>query len=522
MSKSSFIKSTLILSAATLVSKVLGSIFRIPLQNIAGDEVLGIFSLVYPVYMVALILSVAGIPIAISKLIAEARIKNNEDDIKEIYITAGILGLLFGILSFILIYSFSSPIAAALGGPSTRLSLIVVSATLLVAPYMAVYRGFFQGYEDMRPTALSQVLEQFIRVGLILAIAYYLVSQNYSDQIVSGGVMAGSIVGAVFSLLYLRVIFNKSGLKPVSKKKYSYPAFSKWSKVILKISIPICVGAITMALLNFVDSLTIPVGLRTAGADQGNINYLYGIYGRGLALVQIATVFATSIVLPLIPLITKKLAEKDYTKTTEIIERTHRITHLVSWPAAFGLLALTLPLNLALFTDLEGSLMLAIIGFSSVFTSLTVLGTGILQGMNLAGQAAILIVAGVTIKIFSNIFLINIWGLEGAALSTLLVYMLLFILNSYFINRKIKFSFGNSNTVKIIISSVVMGLVIGLPTLLFEIENWTRMIALVYVLAAIIAGGVLYALQLILYKAISKKELLNLPIIGKMLKKASS
>nr|WP_310795863.1 oligosaccharide flippase family protein [Heyndrickxia oleronia] len=87
----SFIKSTLILSIATLVSKILGSIFRIPLQNIAGDQVLGIFSLVYPVYMVALTLSVAGIPIAISQLITKARVNHNQTDIRNIFVTAGIL-----------------------------------------------------------------------------------------------------------------------------------------------------------------------------------------------------------------------------------------------------------------------------------------------------------------------------------------------------------------------------------------------------------------------------------------------
>src|SRR5690625_2738054 len=100
MSQATFFKSTIILSVATLLSKILGSVFRIPLQNIAGDEVLGIFSMVYPVYMVALILSVAGIPIAISKLIAEARVNNEQAAIRDIYITASILAIIFGVLSF--------------------------------------------------------------------------------------------------------------------------------------------------------------------------------------------------------------------------------------------------------------------------------------------------------------------------------------------------------------------------------------------------------------------------------------
>ena len=186
------------------MSKVLGSIFRIPLQNIAGDEVLGIFSLVYPVYMVALNLSVAGIPVAISKLISEATVSDNKREIRKIYTTAVILALLFGIISFLFIMSFSTPISGLLGGESTRLSLIIVSTTLLIAPYMAVYRGYFQGFENMNPTAISQVLEQFIRVALILTIAFFLVKQNYSNSIIAGGIMASSFIGALVSLIYLR------------------------------------------------------------------------------------------------------------------------------------------------------------------------------------------------------------------------------------------------------------------------------------------------------------------------------
>lgn len=518
MSQNTFVKSTLILTIATLLSKILGSIFRIPLQNIAGDEVLGIFSLVYPVYMVALILSVAGIPIAISKLISEAKAKNELSAIKEIYVTASILALLFGIVSFTLIYSFSSSIALLLGGPETRLALIVVAATLLVAPYMAVYRGFFQGFGDMRPTAVSQVIEQLIRVSLILCAAYYLVMKDYSNEMVAGGVMAGSVVGALISLLYLSIKYNRSPLRFSVSKKYSYPMFTNWSKQILKVSIPIAIGTITMALLNFVDSFTIPYGLRSAGIEPDNINYLYGIYGRGLSLVQIATVFATSIVLPLIPLITSKLAEKDYRQTREIIEKTHRMTHMISWPAAMGLLALTLPLNLALFTDLEGSVLLAIIGFSSVFTSLTVLGTGTLQGMNLAKVAAVIITCGVVIKAVSNIYFIHLFGLNGAALSTLLVYIILYMINTFYISRQLRFTFINRETLKMILSSVTMGVLIGLPTLFIFFDSWTRIQVLSYVIAAILFGLIIYFIQLLLWKVIDKNSMKRLPLVGKIMK----
>ncbi|GEL78656.1 putative polysaccharide biosynthesis protein [Tenuibacillus multivorans] len=519
MSRSTFIKSTVILSVATLVSKVLGSIFRIPLQNIAGDEVLGIFSLVYPVYMVALILSVAGIPIAISKLIAEARTKDHQGAIREIYISASILGLLFGVTSFLLIFAFSDQLAYMLGGPETELALVVVAATLLVAPYMAVYRGYFQGFENMTPTAVSQVIEQFVRVGIILVAAYVLVQQGASDEVIAGGVMSGSIIGAFISLVFLRWTYMRSDVKAVaSGEGYSFATFKHWAKRILKVSIPIAIGTITMALVNVVDSFTVPLGLRTAGVETGDINYLYGIYGRGLALVQIATVFSMSVVLPLVPLITKKLAERQFDETRSVIERAFYMTHLVSWPAAAGLFALTLPMNLALFTDLEGNTVLAILNVSSVFTSIVVVSIGIMQGINWAGRAALVVLGSMVVKTVLNVVLIQQFGLDGAAMSTLVVYLILMTATFVFIYRAVPFKVMDLNVVKIMFSSIVMGALIGLPTLYMNIASWTRLEAMGYVVAAILVGAALYAVQIFVYKAIGRDLLAQFPVIGKFFK----
>ncbi|WKA57841.1 polysaccharide biosynthesis protein [Planococcus shenhongbingii] len=514
--KNTLVKSTLILSVAALLSKILGSLFRIPLQNIAGDEVLGIFTLVYPVYMVALTLSVAGIPIAISKLIAEARAKGDDQRIKTIFSVSGVLAALFGIISFLLIYAFSHPIAEVLGGPATRPALIVVSCTLLVAPYMAVYRGFFQGYEDMTPTAVSQVIEQFIRVGLILIVAVIMVQNLYSDQEIGGGIMIGSIIGAAVSLIYLRILYERTSIRKLKRKKDG--SFWKTGKTILKISIPICIGAITMALLNLVDSITIPTGLKTYGYAGDDINYLYGIYGRGLALVQIVTVFASSVVLPLIPSISKKLSQRDLNGTKKLIENTFFLTYLISIPAAFGLVALTLPINLGLFTDLEGSQVVAIISFSSLFTSLTVLGTGVLQGINKAKLGAWIIIFGVIIKLILNFLLVNLYGLTGAAISTALVYLILFLLNVYFIWKYTEFEYYSNKIISISIAALVMGAIIWLPSSFLDFEEMSRIGALLYAAIAIVVGVSIFFGLLLVLKVLNKDNMSQIPVLNKIIK----
>ncbi len=201
------------------MSKLLGSFFQIPLQNIAGDEVLGIFRLVFPVYMIALTLSVAGVPLAISKLIAELNEKNKQKEIAKLFTSASIIGIAFGVFGCLVIVLFSIEIANMLGGQETRMPLLITSLALLIAPYMAVYRGYFQGFGDMKPTGVSQVIEQFVRVFFMLIIAYILVSWDKSNTVITSGAMVGSFLGVISSLIYLRIKYNRS---PYYNKSNSY------------------------------------------------------------------------------------------------------------------------------------------------------------------------------------------------------------------------------------------------------------------------------------------------------------
>lgn len=518
---SSFIKGAIIITIATMLSKIIGSVYRIPLQNIAGDEVLGIFIIVYPVYMSVLILTVAGIPLAISKLIAEARVDGRKDDIYYIYRTATILALGFGLISTGIMVGFADYIAIALGGSFAYYSILVVSITLLFAPYMAVYRGFFQGFEDMKPTAISQVLEQLVRVVIILVAAYLLTMQHRSEEVVAAGVMVGSIIGVLASLVYLLMLFRKQRQSLMEKAKYNVGFFKDWSKRILIVAIPICIGALTMAFLNMVDSLTIPVQLGEIGHSEGEITNLYGIYGRGLTLVQIAVVFASALILPLIPRITSAVKKGEMARTRHIIEKANKFTHLTAWPAAIGLTALTLPVNLALFTDLEENTVIAILSFSALFTAFSVLTTGILQGMNRAKHAAVIVIVAAVIKVVLNLVLVSQFGLVGAAVSTLVTYIILTVANLFMMYRATPFSIFQREGIVYALGSLVMGAAIASPLYFLNVSEWSRLTALLYLCVMIALGGVIYVAFIIIFKGVKKDELEALPIIGGFLNRTS-
>ncbi|MET3507665.1 putative polysaccharide biosynthesis protein [Halalkalibacter oceani] len=519
MSRSSFLKGAIWLTIATFISKVLGSAFRIPLQNIAGDEVLGIFTAVYPVYMSVLIITVAGIPLAISKLISTARGEGRTDDIYFIYRTATILGLVFGVVSFALMFTFAETIAMQLGGPLVTYSVMVVSLALIFAPYMAVYRGFFQGFEDMMPTAISQVLEQLVRVLLILVAAVYLTAQAYSIDIVAGGVMIGSAVGVVLALIYLKIIFAKSKLLPKKRAAYNWSQFKRWSKRILIVSLPICFGALTMALLNVVDSLTVPRQLGAMGHTSEEITRLYGIYGRGQALVQVAVVFASALILPLIPAITKALTEQRQADASALMTKATTFTHLTSWPVAAGMTAVTIPMNVVLFGDALGSEVIFVLSISALFTSFTVLSTGMLQGANRERAAAVIVLIFSIVKVVLNLLLVTRFGVLGAAVSTLVTYIFITIVNLFVLYRTISYAWLKRSHVVFAGASLVMAGVLGLLHWFVVNEEWSRGVMALYLTGAIVLGAVIFVGLVLALKGIDRSLLQSLPVVSKFVAK---
>lgn len=497
-----FVKGAAILTITTFLSKLLGSFFQIPLQNIAGDEVLGIFRLVFPVYMIALTLSVAGVPLAISKLIAELHEKNNQKGIAKLFKSASIIGVAFGAFGCFMIILFSTEIANMLGGQETRLPLLVTSLALLVAPYMAVYRGYFQGFGDMKPTGISQVIEQFVRVLFMLIIAYILVYWNKSSAVITSGAMVGSFLGVIGSLIYLRMKYNKS---PYYYKDTSYSLrdLREDGKRILQVSIPIAIGALSMPLLNLVDSLTVPHVLQGSSTE---IQAQFGIYSRGFAFTQLIVVFASAIVFPLIPLLTSALAKRDINLAKITVQNTNRLVHVLTAPLTIWLMALTVPLNEGLFTDAKGSGMLAVIIGSSYFTSVMVLSIGILQGINRSAQAAWIVIGASSVKVLLNIVLVRKFGIDGAAYSTLIIYMLICIVNHLCIRKSLSYPIHIGRFFAVIGIACIFGLGLYELSTIIEVTS-SRIITLFYSGVALTITTILYGVCALKLNWISKKQI---------------
>ncbi|OIJ13044.1 hypothetical protein BKP37_11030 [Anaerobacillus alkalilacustris] len=505
-----FVEGALYISIATILSRLIGSFFRVPLQNIAGNEVLGIYTLIYPVYMTTLTLAVAGIPLTISKLIAEARANGNEQEIYYIFRTANILAVLLGSLSFSIIFLFSETLATVLGGQHVRIPLIILTSSLVIAPYMAIYRGFFQGFEQMQPTAISQIIEQFVRVVFILCIAFILVNQNMSVENIVSGVMIGSVISVIVSLFYLKLKWKKAKLLQQITLGFQFAQLSRWAKRIITLSIPICIGTLTFTIIFVVDSFTVPTQLIKIGFEKEIVTDLYGYYGRGLVLIQIPVVLAQSLILPMIPAVSSNTLNSQ-----QITEKVLYFMHLTAWPISMGIFALTAPLNYALFGDFNENVLIAVTHLSALFITFSVLTTGILQANNRSVQVAIVLICCSILKGILNLLLIPFLGLLGAAIATVVVYMGLSILNTWVIKKHLSIQIWTRNYTVFSCSAIVMAMMISVPFQLLFHYTWTRIETVFYLTGITLCGAVIYCILITLFKGITNKELSCIPIIRK-------
>ena len=281
MKKQSLIKGSLILGLAGMLAKVLGFFFRWPLIMLIGDEGIGYYQLSYPLYMFFVAMA-SGVPIAVSKMISE---KNAIGDVKgsyEVVKESSFLMITLGLGTSLILFFFAKPIISFLKWDmKSYYSLIGISFAPMMVSFVTIFRGFFQGLQNMTPSGISQILEQIGRVVIGVGLAYFLFDKGieYSAGGAAFGAAGGAFVAGIYLVLKYKRVKKEAGIKKV---KTNTDLLNK----ILKIAIPISVGATVGTIMNLIDSILVPQKLLESGVENPTV--LYGqLTGKAAVLVNI-------------------------------------------------------------------------------------------------------------------------------------------------------------------------------------------------------------------------------------------
>lgn len=523
-STQTWLQGAVLLGVSAALVKLLGVLQKIPLQNIGGDEVYGIYNIVYPVYTLVMVLATAGFPLAVSRFVTEAESSGRYEESRTILKASMVLLLIGSLLAFVALYSGADWLAAAMGSASAAPSLRTMAFTLLFLPLAAGWRGYYQGRRDMLPTAVSQVGEQLVRVAVMLWAVILLTNAGAAAEQVTSGAMWGSVAGGAVSLLLVLWYDRRDRRSAAADADVAvqWRMVMLWMGRITRYGIPVCLGMIVVPILGIVDSFTLPHMLRGAEGSESAALRDVGIYSRALPLVQMVTMLFSSMAAALVPAIVEA---KVSGRLGLARQRAVFSVRLGLWTGLGGTLGLALcaePINRMLYMSGEGHWTFVILSGTLLFSVMQIVTASVLQGWGHALAPAIILLGAAAIKAGGNVLLVPILGMSGAAWSGVLAYGAACILNVMVFRRITKLPWPRPLTLlRPIAAALLMAVwLVGLLALAESLPDALqaeRSFQTGLALLCVCSGAVVYLIGLLWVKALKKEEYREIPGIGRKL-----
>ncbi len=530
-----------ILAFAGIFARFLGFLYRIPLTAMLGDEGNGIYSGGYVIYTLFLIISSAGLPAAISKMVSERMAHGKYREAHSIFRIAIIFAFVSGFISMLILFFGAVPLEKFGNVEGSRYAIMTLAPTIFIVSIMSVYRGYFQGMKNTMPTAISQVTEQIVNGIFSVVMCYVLINATFSTNLVggnlAGGAAGGTIgtgLGALVGLITLWYIYNKQRqdiYRNIRRDRSRPKDASYLLKELVSTSFPIILGAAVFSMTNIIDMSMIVSRLLDSGAfTEPQAKALYGqLSGKYLVLISLPISISTSLATASIPEIAEEIANRNYFNANQKINYTVKLTMIVSIPAAIGLSVLANQILWCLFpTQKEGGMLLMVGGISVIFLSLTQIMGGMLQGISKYYIPVFAAICGAVVKIVLNYFLVVIPSINvvGAVIGTIVCYMIASIIDCVYVQKtmNIHFDFGGI-FIKPLLSATIMGVCVFLSYQLFfqtlglivspYLSNAVAMII------SVLIGVVAYFVSLYKFNGITVDEIESLPYGRKICAKLS-
>lgn len=509
-----------ILTAGVVIMKILGFIYKVPLGNMIGDDGYALFLSAYNVYNVFLTLATAGLPVALSRMISEAHTKGNHLQARKTFSVAWWTFFVLGAVSTLVMILFPGWLAGdVLNNPDTEASIVALAPAVLLVCLTSAYRGFCQGYENMIPTTIGQVLEVLIKVIVGLALAWYLVNAGYNKSISAAGAVFGVTAGSLAVLLYM-IIYKKRNYKQEVVSEYETTESSgEIFKNLIRIGVPIALGASVLSVINVLDSGLCMARLQKgAGYTYEQAKVLYGVYGKAQTLYNLPAAFITPLTISIVPAIAAQIVSKNDTMASRISEDSLRISVAVAMPMAVGLAVLSKPIMQVIYPTANeaGGLLLCLLGIASFPVCFALMSNAVLQASGNEKYPVYSIIIGGIVKIAVNYVLVGMGDINiyGAPIGTLCCYITMCVMNMIFMFRKLEPNPKLSNIfVRPTLASLIMGAVAFAVYFgcMLILPTDSRLYMLVGMCLAIGVAVIVYGVAVIKLRAITAEDMKLIP-----------
>ena len=516
----------IILMISNIAVKIIGAFLRIPLTNIIGVEGMAYYNAAYSIYVTFYTISTAGIPVAVSRMIATANSKNNHAEIKKTFRVAYAVFFVIGLFGTAVMMMFSKQFASSAKMDNAYLAIMCIAPTIFFICLSSAYRGYFQGLQNMTPTAVSQVIEAVAKFGIGIFAAIYFTRNGYPAHIVAAYVILGVTVGVLLGVVYEIVV--KAMYKSASYNDTISECRSSKSilKELILIAIPITLASSIMGLTNIVDTMLFAKGLQASGLSMKTATSFYGTYTSMVyPLFNLVPPFIYTFAISAIPAISSAISVDDRERASKDIESAFRNCAVIAIPSAIGLASLSKNIISFLFEDesITVSANLTVSAVSIAANALSVISAGILflgvisitnavlQACKKEKYTIISTSFGILVKIIGTFFLSRIpsFGLLGAALSTVLCYFTIMCFNLFFMIKTTGFSLSVK---KVILKPLTAGILCGISALVSDaLLSNTAFGGRIGTVVDILVAVIVYFAALVALKGINKYDVLMMP-----------
>jgi len=433
MKKNTILHGTFVLTICSIIVRFLGFIYRILLSRAIGPEGMGLIQLVMPVLFTSLALVSAGIPMAVSRLIAEKNAISDYTGMRRVLFTALGLVVTLSLLVYILLILKVNYIAYnILKEPRVRGALLTIYPAIIMMAISSVFKGYFYGIKNFFPPAFSEIIEELVTIILLFFILNKVNHLNISIRVTI--VAFNIVISELFSLLYLNFSYYKAKNKGPMPYYYKETTSSFPLADILKISTPITLVRLMSSLGSSISSILIPQRLIKSGLDHNQAVSLLGILnGMVMPLLFLPFTFVGSLAVVMIPNLSEDLARKNWDRIRSKISKAIFITSILALPFGAIMTALAQPIGILLYNQEEVGAMLQSMAFISGINALSHTLSAILNGLGKQNKTAMYAILGEVMDILSIFFLVAIPSLRihgyviGFLSSTLIVLILQFI-----------------------------------------------------------------------------------------------
>ncbi len=560
----------MVLGSSMIIVKLMGMIYKILLSNQYGGVGTGLFNSAYALYNPLFMLSTAGFPIAISRMVSESITKKRYRDVRQIHRISVPIFVIAGCLCFLAMVLGGFIYVKVIHADNAIFAVLCLSPTIFFGCLMSIYRGYFEGMRNMVPTAVSEIIEATCKLFLGFTASFLVTKYGMSKfettgyvfgtkctdieqaqsviiPIAIGAAITGISLGSLLGFLFLFIRYKRGGDGITRQELASSPQprqANKTLRVMIRTAIPIGLGSIIMSLADMVDATLVNIRINNIMQNDpdallnvyGSLipdsvynsgqthTFLYGCYGIALTLMMLVTAVTQVFGTTALPSVTAAWTSGNKEQLKKSMETVMRVTTLVTIPSGIGMSVLAEPLLSLIYhgssvaNEVEiGSRVLTVMGISVIFIATSTPLCSMLQAIGRMDVPLKLYAVGMVIKIIVNYILVGIpeINIQGANIGSIVCYGFVTVVALYVLCRETKIV---PDFVSIFVKPLLAGIVCGVGAYFAEIffdYFFTQRIA---TLLAVLAAIIIYIIALFIFRAIKREDILQMPKGNKIVK----